>query len=550
MPSAVVLAPFVLPLVAAGVIAAFGLAGIDIGRAGSALGAWAAAAALLAVWIPVRSTQELVLGPLGYGSSFDIRLDAVAFAFGLMVALPAAVLLTLQKRTWQEAALSSLCVAAAIAALESGGLVLTSIAGGTAATLAVVLLQIENPRAKRPSWAVLLAGWFALAWLGVIFQVRGGTAVYSAVPVSSVTSAVFALLALSALLASGLFPWRAWPAQLWSRPSLAAAGVTLAALYPLGFYLLVRGYELGDGRYPHPAFNIGLGFIGIVAAFGSAARAQAAATRRRFLGEVVPGFGGFALMSFAIGTPLGLVAGLLMLATAAALVACLGLLPDRAGVAPVVAIAAAAGLPPGIAFGSRVLGIEATFEGGDFLGLVGVAGMATWAFWMVASARAIGLPAGTARHEEERSPVVAMSIAVLTIAAGPALAAIQSGFANPVAAEVMQSTAASLGTRLSAVVTTSSVLPVLSLFLPLLVVAVLAYAWIGSGEIHTQARPALLTLPASKLVARSREAILSARVPEQYRSLVNLRELETAANAGRPLLWLASLVALAFAVTR
>jgi hypothetical protein len=39
-------------------------------------------------------------------------------------------------------------------------------------------------------------------------------------------------------------------------------------------------------------------------------------------------------------------------------------------------------------------------------------------------------------------------------------------------------------------------------------------------------------------------------VPEQYRSILSLRDLETAASAGKPLLWLTALVALAFAVTR
>src|SRR5438477_10520636 len=136
-----------------------------------------------------------------------------------------------------------------MAAVEAGGVVLTAIAGGTAATLAVILLDTEDPQASRPSWSMLLAGWLALSWVGVILQVDGGTAVYSAVPLVAVTGPVFTLLAASAILASSLFPRRTWPSQLWSRPSLRAAGITVATLYPLGFYLLVRAYELGDGRY-------------------------------------------------------------------------------------------------------------------------------------------------------------------------------------------------------------------------------------------------------------------------------------------------------------
>src|SRR3989442_627857 len=374
MPPVAVLGPVVLPLLTATAIAVFGLAGVSLGRIVSAVGAWSSVAALLAVWIPVRSSVELILGPLGYGSSFDMRIDAVTFAFGLMIATPTAVLLTLQPRTWQEATLSLLAMAAALAAVEGGGVVLTAIAGGTAATLAVVLLDTEDPRAPRPSWALLLAGWLGLSWVGVILQIGGGTAVYSAVPVATVTVPLFAVLAVAALLVSCLFPWRTWPAHLWSRPSLRASGVTVATLFPLGFYVLVRAYELGDGRYPHLLFNVGLAVVGVLTAFAAAARAQAAATRREFLGEVIPFFGGFALMAIAVGTPLGLVAGIVILATAAALVAGLALLPDRAGLASLVTIAAAVGLPPGIAFGARVVGIEATFEGGDFVGLVGIAG--------------------------------------------------------------------------------------------------------------------------------------------------------------------------------
>ena len=550
MPSAAVLAPVALPLAAAAVIAIFGLAGFNLGRIAAAAGGWSVVATLLAIWLPVRSSLELTLGQLGYGSAFDLRIDGVTFAFGMMIALPAALLLTLQPRAWQEVVLSMLGLTAAMAAVEAGGVVLTAIAGGTAATIAMVLLDTEDPRARRPSWGLLLAGWLALTWVGVILQVGGGTAVYSAVPVATVTGPIFALVAASAVLASCLFPWRTWPAELWARPSLRAAGVTIATLYPLGFYLLVRAYELGDGHYPHPLFNVLLAVIGIAAAAAAAARAQAAATRREFLGEVIPGFGGFALTAIALGTALGLVAGLILLATASALVACLALLPDRAGIAPLLTIAAAVGLPPGIAFGARAIGIEATFEAGDFLGLIGVAAAAAWATWMVGGARAIGLPGGRGHPAAETFPRVSMLIAALTLISGPALAAIQFGFAAPVAAEVMPSSAGSLGGGLASVVTVSSVLPVVILFVPLLVIGVAIYASTGTSPIRTQARPALFKLPAGSASGRVWAGIRAATVPEQYRSILSVRELEAAAVGASPVLWLAALVALAFAVTR
>lgn len=550
MPSIAITGPILVPLLAAAVITTFGFFRFDLGRGASGAGAWGAVAVLLVLWLSVRSTQELNLGPLGYGSSLNLRLDAVAFAFGLMVSVPSAVLLTLQRRTWQEAAIAMVGLAAAMAAVEAGGVVLTAVAGGTAATLAVLLLDAEDIQAPRPRWSVMLAAWLALGWAGVIFQVLGGTAVYPAVPVAAVTAPVFTLFAVAALMASGMFPWRSWPAQLWARPSLRAAGMAIATVYPLGFYLLVRAYEVGDGRYPRQLFNVLLASLGILVALGAAARAQAAATRREFLGEVIPGFGGFALMTLALGTPLGLEAALITLATAAAFAACLPLLPDRAGPASLVTIAAAVGLPPGLAFGARVLGIESTFEAGDLLGLIGLAGAAGWALWMVGAARAIGLPAGRGHPVAETFPKIAMGIALLTLVAGPAAAAVQAGLAGPAAANVLGGSGATPGANLTTVVTVSTVLPALTLFVPLLLIAAIGYGLAGTALIRGQPRPVLFSLPGSTWMERARAALREATIPEQYRSLVNLPALESAVAGGRPLLWLAALVALAFAVTR
>jgi len=320
---------------------------------------------------------------------------------------------------------------------------------------------------------MLLAAWLALSWAGAILQIRGGTAAYAAMPVSALTVPVFSLIALAGLMASGLVPWRSWPAQVWSRPSLRAAGLVVATLYPLGLYLLVRAYDMGGGRYPHAALNAILASLGVVVALGAAVRAQAAATRRDFLGEVIPGIGGFALMSVALGTPLGLVAGLITLAAAAAMTACLSLLPDRTGPASLVAVAAAVGLPPGVVFGARILGIESTFEAGDFYGLIGVAAAVTWVLWMVAGARAIGLPGGRGRPINESFPRVAMTIAALTVAAGPALAVLQYVFTRA-QADVMPNAQGALSGGFTSVVTGSTVLPAAAAGRPLLWIASLA----------------------------------------------------------------------------
>ena len=126
----------------------------------------------------------------------------------------------------------------------------------------------------------------------------------------------------------------------------------------------------------------------------------------------------------------------------------------------------------------------------------------------------------------------------------------QLGFANPVAAEVMQSSAGSLGGGLTSMVTVSSILPVVTLFVPLLVAGVAIYLLADTGSIRTQARAALFKLPAAATLEQLRAGIRAARVPEQYRSILDLKELELAAAGGNPVLWLAALVALGFAVTR
>ena len=550
MPSIALLAPVVIPLATAGAVAVCGVAGWKIDRVVLAAGAWLSIVALIALWAPVRSTLDLGLGQLGFSTPSNLRLDAVGFAFGLMVLVPAAILLTLQPRPWQEGTVAALGVAAAVTAVESGGLILTAVAGGAAATLAIVQLDVEDPRGSRPPWGVLLAAWLALSWVGAILQVRSGTAIYAAVPVSAMTVPVFALLAVAALIASGLYPWRGWASHLWGRPALRSAGMAVATLYPLGFYLLVRAYEMGDGRYPRFWMQAALAGIGVLVAFGAAARAQAAATRREYLGEVIPGLGGFALIGISLGTPLGLVAGIATLVVAAILAGCLPLLPDRAGPASLMVIAAAAGLPPGLAFGVRVLGLEATFEAGSPMGLIGIAAAASWIVSIIAAARAVGLPAGRGHPASETAPRVAMGLAAVTVLAGPALGLVVSVLAAPAQALVMPAPAGVTLGSVTSVVTVSTVVPALALFTPVLLLAVVAYFYGGSMAVRTQAREPLFVLPGTELFARFRKELRAATVPAQYRSLVDLRALEAAATRGGPLLWLAALVALAFAVTR
>ena len=114
----------------------------------------------------------------------------------------------------------------------------------------------------------------------------------------------------------------------------------------------------------------------------------------------------------------------------------------------------------------------------------------------------------------------------------------------------MRSQTILVGVRFSTVITTSTVLPAISLFLPLLLIAALAYPGMDAGRISAQPRPAVLQLDTPRWWWRLRDTAAAARMPDQYRSLWNPRQLELAASSARPVLWLAALVALAFAVTR
>jgi hypothetical protein len=173
-----------------------------------------------------------------------------------------------------------------------------------------------------------------------------------------------------------------------------------------------------------------------------------------------------------------------------------------------------------------------------------------WVLWMVAGARATGLPAGRGRPVSETFPRVAMAVAAFTIVAGPAMAVLQTTFANPAQADVMPLPPGSASGGLASVLTVTTVLPVVALFVPLLIIGVLAFGSAGTSAVRTQPRPSVFNLPWAGATERLRRAAASATMPEQYRTIVNLRALEAAAVGGRPLMWLASLVALAYAVTR
>src|SRR5260370_33880145 len=126
MPWIALLAPVLIPLATAGGLDVCGVANWKVDRLILAVGSWAAHLVLIALWAPVRSTQDANLGQMGL-APLELRLDALGFLFALLVAFPAAVLLTMQPRDWQETTVAVLGGAAALPAVESARLVLTAL---------------------------------------------------------------------------------------------------------------------------------------------------------------------------------------------------------------------------------------------------------------------------------------------------------------------------------------------------------------------------------------------------------------------------------------
>jgi hypothetical protein len=60
----------------------------------------------------------------------------------------------------------------------------------------------------------------------------------------------------------------------------------------------------------------------------------------------------------------------------------------------------------------------------------------------------------------------------------------------------------------------------------------------------------MFVVPGVDAPKRWLDAVRRAAVPDEYRSIVNFHALEKAAAGGRPVLWLATLIALAYAVNR
>jgi hypothetical protein len=549
MPAAALLFP--VALLAAGALLAWaaGRARLGAGRALAALSAWAALGALVLIWAPQRSPLDLNGGELGAGIRLVFQLDAVAFAFCLFVLVPVAVLLTF--RPPPSPPLALLATAASLLSLLAAGLILAVLAWGV--TLLVVMLLVEGGGAAQPGATRFRqqAAWLLLIWAAAALWARGGTDQYAAIPVSALTAPIFGLVAIGALVASGLLPWKPWPALLWERLPPELAGISIVSLYFFGFYLLVRMYDSGDGRLPSVFFNLALASLGAACALGAALRAQAAATRRAYLAEVLPMTGGFALLALALGTALGVAAALATLAAAALLVALLPLVEDEALSAPLIlTLAVAAGLPPTAVFGTRLLDLQASLESNEAGGYLALVGAAAWLIGLAAAARAVRLP--PRREAPGASPVGAVLVAGLLVAGGAALGVLQAAIAIPAAATVIPFPGTALTGTPSATAAASGSWPAVALG-GLAVVAVIALAIAG----RRQAVPALAGPEPAPLLAPRWELLpdrLGAvadrlEIPAEFR-VTGWKRLDQAMARSSVWLWIALFVLLALLVGR
>lgn len=446
MPAAALLLP--LAVLASGAVLAWIAGLLRVGASLIAAAAIAAAlAALVLVWAAQREPLELILGDVGAGIRLGIRLDAISFAFALLILFPAAFLAVFVRPA--APALTVLATATSLLTVLASGLLFASLAWGATFTAVTLLLRAGGGEVSTRSRLRGGAAWLCLAWAAAALFGRAGTDQYTAIPVTSLQGAVFSLVALAAVFGSGLFPWRPWPAELWHQLRPRTAGPAIPVLYYAGFYFLVRMYQAGGGHYPFRAFNYLLVALGAAAALGAALRAQSVADRAQYFGEALPMGAGFALMALGFGTPLGLAAAIATLATTSLLAALLPLLAEAELSGSVaLGLLVTAGLPPGAVFATRLLDLQAGLEANEVMGYLTLAGAAAWVIGIAAAARAMWLPAQSGQPAQAaggRAPGLAgLLLGVLIAIGGAAVGLLQATVAVPAAAAAVSFPASAL----------------------------------------------------------------------------------------------------------
>jgi hypothetical protein len=557
MPSASVLAPTLL-LAVAGLLAwGLGRAGVRSARLLVPAAAWLALGALLGVWFGAgRVALELNLPGSLAGAPLTLRLDAVAVAFGAIVLVPAALLFSFQDRTWQEAAVGALAASASLLAAQAGSVLLTAVALSSCASLVLVALRLEDAqRSTTGYWVSLSLAALVLLWAGTVLEVTGGTSVYSAAPITALSVPVFLLLATAGLLCSGLLPARTWVSEVWRRDRLEAGALAVVLLTPAGFLLLTRAYVLGAGQWPSPALNLALAAVGAATALAAGLRAQAAVSRRDFLGEAIPLTGGLALLSLALGSPFGVTAAILTLAGGALIAALVPLLPAADRPAALLGLALIVGVPPALVFGGRLLALQAAIEAGPPESFLALAGIGAWLLAVAGVARVPRLPVHGEPQGSRLGGLLALGLCLL---GGVGLGALATVLAVPVAGATIGSPSPTVSGGYLSVQTASGGWAALTLGGPLLLLAIGAAFWSRrawsrwpSPAVSSEGPPRpLLEAPFGQLGARLRARWTGLRVPGHLRSVLDLASLERAASSGRPLLWGAVTLVLIVAVTR
>jgi len=516
----------------------------------AALVSWAALIALVAIWVPQRTPLDLTVGELGAGLRLAVRLDAVSFGFGLFVLVPAALLLTFSRNPSPPLAL--LATAASLFTLEASGLILAAFAWGVTLLTVAALLQAGGEAKPMTTRLRDQAALLCLLWAGAAIYTRAGTDQYAAIPVSQLQPQIFALVAIASLLASGIVPWKSWPAALWERLRPETAGEATALLFFTGFYFLVRMYQAGGGHYPHPAFNLALATLGTACALAATLRAQAAPSRRAYLGETLPVAGGFALLALALGTPLGVAAAIGTLAVASLLCALLPLVAEEALTGPVlVALLVSVGLPPTAVFGSRLLDVQAALEANEVTGFLALVATAAWVIGIAAAARAVRL--GPRRETgASGSALGSLPVAVVLAAGGAGLGALQSAIAIPAAATVLSFPNSALTGGLNAADTAAGSWPAVALggVLSLAVLAgVLAARRFGLATFPAS-DPAPFFAPRWRSLPDRLGAVADVlEVPAEFR-VTGWKGIDLALTRGSIWLWIVLFAILAIVVTR
>lgn len=530
-------------LLAAAALCSWGLAaaGLDPGRKLAAAGAWAALGALVLSGVTGRGGSEFDSVALGLGAHLGLRLDPLALAFGGAILLPVALTLTLRAQDGVEAGLSTAAALLGLIAVEAKELLLTALALGGAASLAMLVLGLKGRVGGR--WTAALGASLALAWAGVSLNLEAGTSEYAAIPVNVLAGPLFALIAVPALVTAGTLPWRTWLVD--AAAEGGEGGLPACVLLPVGLYLLARMYAASGGHYPSPWLNAVLSAVGAATVVTAAVRSQAASNRRAYLAESVAAGGGFALIAIGLGTPLGLAAGVSAAAVAALTAALLPMARDREQAWFLLPLGLAAGAPPGLTFGVWLVALQAAFEARDLTGFFAVAGLIGWLVLMAAGARALRLPAGSQPNSRW-----AAGLCGLGLAAGGGLGLLEAGLGLPAAAAVMPGQAPPLSASWALVATSSAIWPAVGLGLPLVVLGLVlgvVRPWRRVTEGGPRQAPAALFeqpwAPALERVASIDRAWL--KWPASRLDLLSARM-----ERGPAVLWVVVFVVIAFAVTR